>query len=120
MKKDNNDFTSEYLFDEDMKFVIEKKNYNKEVEKTSEYLFSSDEEFVKNKYINKNWIIPIVTYSIIVSIVMSKNINLYIIKFIIVETNIAIREKETEIILLTNPCKIFVLTVSEIAREYKK
>jgi len=51
---------------------------------------------------------------------MSKNINLYIIKFIIVETNIAIREKETEIILLTNPCKIFVLTVSEIAREYKK
>ena len=36
-----------------MKFVIEKKNYNKEVEKTSEYLFSSDEEFVKNKYINK-------------------------------------------------------------------
>lgn len=53
MKKDNNDFTSEYLFDEDMKFVIEKKNYNKEVEKTSEYLFSSDEEFVKNKYINK-------------------------------------------------------------------
>ena len=57
MKKVNNDeFTSEYLFDEDKEFINTKKKYSKQVDlfKTSEYLFSEDEEFAKKNDINNS------------------------------------------------------------------